>query len=81
MFGRPSRSYLAAQDALEDGFRDAKAHQKKVFEAMRDALRLLLKELDPEEIAEALSEDRGLAVYSARARHACGTSTPAGGRL
>ncbi|MCK2056126.1 type VI secretion system-associated FHA domain protein TagH [Methylobacterium sp. 37f] len=60
MFGRPNRSYLAAHDALEDGFRDAKAHQKKVFEAMRDALRLLFKELDPEEIVEALSEDRGL---------------------
>lgn len=60
MFGRPNRSYLTALEALQDGFRDAKAHQKKVFEAMRDALRLLLKELDPEEIADALSDDRGL---------------------
>jgi type VI secretion system protein ImpI len=61
MLGRPSSSYLGAQQAVETGFRDLKTHQIKTYAAMQSALRLLLDDLSPEGVAASSEEDRGLA--------------------
>ncbi|GJD45627.1 hypothetical protein AFCDBAGC_3501 [Methylobacterium cerastii] len=63
MFGRPSSGYLPARRALEEGFRDLKEHQVKVYSAMQHALRLLLQDLDPEVVEAALGDDRGLSGF------------------
>ncbi len=60
MLGRPTSGYLGARRSFEEGFRDAKGHQLKVFSAMQNALRLLLQGLDPETINASLGDDRGL---------------------
>jgi type VI secretion system protein ImpI len=50
MFGPPTRSYLDARRAIEQGFEDLKSHQIKTFSAMQHALTALLADLDPETI-------------------------------
>ncbi|WP_026605393.1 type VI secretion system-associated FHA domain protein TagH [Methylobacterium sp. 285MFTsu5.1] len=60
LFGRPTSGYLPPRRAMEDGFRDLKAHQVKVYAAMQHAVRLLLQDLDPDAIEASLGDDRGL---------------------
>ncbi|CAO4176390.1 type VI secretion system-associated FHA domain protein TagH [Methylorubrum aminovorans] len=67
LFGRPTSGYLTGRRALDEGFRDLKSHQVKVYSAMQHALRLLLQDLDPESIEASLGDDRGLgAVFGSR---------------
>ncbi|WP_203236182.1 type VI secretion system-associated FHA domain protein TagH, partial [Methylobacterium crusticola] len=60
MFGRPTSGYLTARRAMEEGFRDVKSHEVKLFSAMQHALRLLLQDLDPEAVEASLGDERGL---------------------
>ena len=60
MFGPPTRSYLDASRAIEQGFDDLKTHQIKTYSAMQHALATLMADLDPETI------DSG---YRRRPRH------------
>jgi len=53
MFGPPSASYLDARRALEEAFGDIKEHQVRTYSAMQQALKMLLDDLDPENIEEA----------------------------
>ncbi len=78
MLGPPTRSYLGAEQALQQGFDDLKAHQMKTFSAMQRALTLMVEDLDPQTIqkgAEAETFFAGLfrsrrarawAIYEAR---------------
>ena len=61
MFGPPTRSYLDARRALDQGFEDLKTHQIKTYSAMQQALNLLMAELDPQVIEHATGSDRGIA--------------------
>jgi type VI secretion system protein ImpI len=61
MLGRPTSGYLDARRAVEESFKDLKAHQVKTYSAMQHALRMLLEDLDPQAVAESVESDRGLA--------------------
>ena len=61
MFGPPTRSYLDARRALEQGFGDLKSHQIKTYSAMQHALTLLLADLDPQSIDRDTDAGRGIA--------------------
>lgn len=61
MFGPPTRSYLDARRALDQGFKDLKTHQIKTYSAMQQALNLLLAEFDPQVIDHATGSDGGIA--------------------
>jgi type VI secretion system protein ImpI len=61
MFGPPTKSYLDARRAFEQGFDDLKAHQIQTYSAMQQALRMLLDDLDPEAIDKDTETDRGIA--------------------
>ncbi len=63
MLGPPTRSYLGAEQALQQGFDDLKTHQIKTFSAMQRALTLMVEDLDPRSIqkeAEAATFFAGL---------------------
>ncbi len=60
MFGPPTRSYLGATRAFEQGFEDIKQHQLQTFAAMQQALALLIADLDPKAIDKALDQDTGI---------------------
>src|SRR5262249_9766640 len=57
----PTRSYLDARRAIEQGFGDLKTHQVKTYSAMQQALTMLLAELDPETIDRDTQSDGGIA--------------------
>lgn len=61
MLGPPTRSYLGADQALQQGFDDLKAHQIKTFSAMQRALTLMLEDLDPQSVRQGIDADKGLA--------------------
>lgn len=61
MLGPPSRAYLAAAPALLQSFADLARHQVDTIAAMQGAIRLLIEDLDPREIARTHGGDRGLA--------------------
>ncbi len=61
MLGPPSRAYLAAGPALQQGFADLARHQIDTIAAMQGAIRLLIEDLDPREIERTHGGDRGLA--------------------
>ncbi|WP_282583076.1 type VI secretion system-associated FHA domain protein TagH [Lichenifustis flavocetrariae] len=61
MIGPPTRSYLDAEQALQQGFDDLKSHQVRTFAAMQKALTMLLDDMDPKSIQEALGPDKGVA--------------------
>ena len=65
MFGPPTRSYLDARRAIEQGFEDLKSHQIKTYSAMQHALTALLADLEPETIARDTDADRGIAALMA----------------
>jgi len=60
LFGPKSRSYLDAQSAFEQGFKDLKLHQVKTDAALRYAASRLIAELDPTRIAKDAAEKEGL---------------------
>jgi type VI secretion system protein ImpI len=60
MFGLQSRSYLDAKGSFAQGFADLKAHQIRTYAAMQQAVRLLVKDLDPTAIEAASDTDHGL---------------------
>lgn len=70
MFGEKTRSYLDAQQTIEQSFGDLQRHQLYTFNAMQQALTALIEDLDPEHIAGDTSQDGGLAklVSSRRAK-------------
>ena len=61
MFGPPTRSYLDARRAIEQGFDDLKTHQIKTYSAMQHALTTLMADLDPQAIDRDTDADRGIA--------------------
>jgi type VI secretion system protein ImpI len=61
MFGPPTKSYLDARRAMEQGFDDLKSHQIKTYSAMQHALTLLLADLDPQAIDRATDANAGIA--------------------
>jgi type VI secretion system protein ImpI len=60
MFGPPTRSYLDARRALQQAFDDLKTHEIQTYGAMQQALAMLIKDLDPDEIDKATERDGGL---------------------
>ena len=65
MFGPPTRSYLGAAPALRQSFGDLKKHQLDTLAAMQGAVRMLVEDLDPDRIEEAVEPDRGLSALIA----------------
>jgi type VI secretion system protein ImpI len=61
MFGPGTPGYLDAHRAIGQGFEDLKAHQIKTYSAMQHALTKLMADFDPEAIAQATDEGRGIA--------------------
>lgn len=61
MFGPPSRSYLDAQRAFEEGFANLKMHHVRTYAAMQQAVRMIAEDLDPAVIEAALTGDSGFA--------------------
>ena len=61
MFGPPTRSYLDARRAIEQGFADLKIHQIKTYSAMQHALTKLMTGLDPQSIDRDTDAERGIA--------------------
>jgi type VI secretion system protein ImpI len=61
MFGPRTRGYLDARRALEGAFGDLKTHQIKTFSAMQRAVKMLVEDLDPDEIGSALGPEKGFA--------------------
>jgi len=57
MFGPPTKSYLDAQRAFEQGFNDLKTHQMRTFTAMQQALTMLVNDLDPKVIENSVEPD------------------------
>jgi type VI secretion system protein ImpI len=70
MFGPPTRSYLDAGRALQQGFDDIKTHHMQTYAAMQQALRMLVADLDPQVIDDETEQERGIAamVGSRKAR-------------
>lgn len=60
MFGPENRGYLDAKRAFAQGFDDLKTHQIKTYAAMQQAIRLLMKDLDPAAIEAQSDSDHGL---------------------
>lgn len=65
MFGPPTRSYLGPAPALRQSFGDLKKHQLDTLAAMQGAVRMLVEDLDPDRIEEAVEPDRGLSALIA----------------
>jgi len=61
MFGPKTSGYLDARRTLESAFEDLKTHQIKTFSAMQGAVKMLVEDLDPEELDSSLGEEHGLA--------------------
>jgi type VI secretion system protein ImpI len=60
MFGAPSRNYLGAAPAFEEGFTDLKRHQAETYSAMQAALEMLLKDLAPSAIESSAGGEKGI---------------------
>jgi type VI secretion system protein ImpI len=61
MLGPRTKSYLDARRTLETAFQDLKAHQISTFSAMQGAVKMLVGDIDPQDIdAAAGSDDSGL---------------------
>lgn len=65
MFGLPTPSYLAAAPALRQSFDDLKRHQLDTLAAMQGAVKMLVEDLDPDDIEKAVEPDRGLSALIA----------------
>jgi type VI secretion system protein ImpI len=60
MFGPPTKSYLDARRAFEQGFNDLKTHQMRTFTAMQQALTMLVNDLDPKAIENSVEPDSAI---------------------
>ena len=60
MFGPPTKSYLDARRAFEQGFNDLKTHQMRTFTAMQQALTMLVEDLDPKAIDNSVEPDSAI---------------------
>jgi type VI secretion system protein ImpI len=61
MFGAKGQSYLDAERAFAQAFKDLKRHQIKTYAAMQQAVASLMKDVDPAAIEAASPSDQGLA--------------------
>lgn len=59
MFGPRTSSYLGPKESLDQSFTDLKKHQMLLFTAMQTALKELLQDFDPEQIAARVDQDKG----------------------
>ncbi|SFK33339.1 type VI secretion system-associated FHA domain protein TagH [Methylocapsa palsarum] len=59
MFGPRTSGYLEARRAFEGAFKDLKTHQVNTFAAMQQAVRMLVEDLDPETLEEAVGPEGG----------------------
>jgi type VI secretion system protein ImpI len=66
MFGPRTRSYLDARQTVKQSFDDLKAHQLNTYSAMQQAVRMLIEDLDPQEIDAAVEPVRGLGAANKR---------------
>jgi type VI secretion system protein ImpI len=61
MIDQPTRSYLNGPQALKESFDDLQNHQKRIFVAMRQAMKMLFEDMDPAVIDKSVEGDRGVA--------------------
>jgi type VI secretion system protein ImpI len=61
MFGAKGQSYLDAEKAFAQAFKDLKRHQIRTYAAMQQAVATLMKDVDPAAIEAASPSDQGLA--------------------
>lgn len=61
MLGPRTNAYLDAKRAFEAAFTDLKTHQITTFSAMQQAVRMLVEDLEPEAIQDAVGPESGLA--------------------
>jgi type VI secretion system protein ImpI len=66
MFGPRTRSYLDARQTVKQSFDDLKAHQINTYSAMQQAVRMLIEDLDPQEIDATVDQVRGLGAANKR---------------
>ncbi|QBR70957.1 type VI secretion system-associated FHA domain protein TagH [Beijerinckiaceae bacterium] len=67
MLGPRTSAYLDAKRAFESAFTDLKTHQITTFSAMQQAVRMLVEDLEPAAIQEAVGPETGLAaLFSSR---------------
>ncbi|MGO4715587.1 type VI secretion system-associated FHA domain protein TagH [Bradyrhizobium sp. 2TAF24] len=59
LFGPPTRSYLDARSAFQQGFGDLKSHQLKTYMAMQHAVAKLIEGIDPAVMARELADGAG----------------------
>lgn len=57
MFGPRTSGYLDARRAFEGAFTDLKTHQVNTFAAMQQAVRMLVEDLDPKSLEQAIEPD------------------------
>jgi type VI secretion system protein ImpI len=59
MFGPRTNSYLGPRESLDQSFIELKKHQMLLFTSMQTALKSLIDDLDPAQIAAAVEQDKG----------------------
>ena len=67
MLSGNSASYLDGRQAFERGFADLQTHQMATYTAMQQALKALLEDLDPQEIASAAGTSKPSLLGSGKA--------------
>jgi type VI secretion system protein ImpI len=68
MLSGNSSSYLDGRQAFERGFADLQTHQMATYTAMQQALKALLEDLDPKEIASAAGASKPSLLGSGKAK-------------
>jgi type VI secretion system protein ImpI len=68
MLSGNSTSYLDGRQAFERGFADLQTHQMATYTAMQQALKALLEDLDPQEIASAAGTSKPSLLGSSKAK-------------
>ena len=68
MLSGHSTSYLDGRQAFERGFADLQTHQMATYTAMQQALKALLEDLDPKEIASAAGASKPSLLGSGKAK-------------
>jgi type VI secretion system protein ImpI len=68
MLSGNSASYLDGRQAFERGFADLQTHQMATYTAMQQALKALLEDLDPQDVASAAGTSKPSLLGSGKAR-------------
>jgi type VI secretion system protein ImpI len=68
MLSGNSGSYLDGRQAFERGFADLQTHQMATYTAMQQALKALLEDLDPQDVASAAGTSKPSLLGSSKAR-------------